>query len=893
MAISGGDGSIILDTKVDTKGLNSGLNSMKGAITKIGGLLAAAFSVKALINFANESKNLYKIQMENEVKLATVMRQRMKATDDEIKSMLELASAQQQIGIIGDEVQLAGLQQIATFATQKETIETLLPAMNNLIAQQYGYEASTESARNAANLMGKVLQGQTGALTRVGITFSAAEEQMLKTGNEMERAAVLAKVITNNVGQMNTALAQTDVGRQQQLANTFGDIKEQFGAAFTQLAVLLLPALRTLANLLAFIASIARAAAQGIANLFGAKTTDNSSRLANNMQTISGGASSAADNMGKVADATKKAGKEAKKAGKEAKKSLAAFDELNILSSGASGGDAGAGAGKGAGGIEAAIGGGEIGTGFDFGIQDKIAEIDASMAMIMGIIGASLAALGLYFLFLGNIPWGVGLIIAGIAVFGVSAFALAGQEDVSQNAANALSALMGIVGGALVALGIMLIYLGSVAWGVGFIIAGAASLGVGAKAIKDFDTNKVENVIMMIEGIAAGALLALGIILLVFNGANPLSIGLIVAGAGLLAITAAQIMAGQAESDVAKTIHTITTIASAAFLALGIILVVAGVSLPLGIGLIVAGAAGLAAELTLNWDEMVNRVSTFLKENQGLIVGISLALLVLGIILCCTGVALPLGIGLIVVGAAGLAAEVDLNWDTIKEKTETAFNEVINWVKTWGLLVLGIILTISGLAMPLGIALMIAGGANLAEAQDPLWTAIVDKVKATWDAIKIFWDTHIAKWFTKKHWAGLAKNMMNGLIEKIEAGLNRILTKFHNANLGKAIDFIAGGLGFDIPQSITIPPLARGAVLPPNQPFLAMVGDQKHGTNIEAPLDTIVEAMNIALQNNGAGQTTKEEHYYLGETELMSIIYKLVKGGERLQGKSLISGGAY
>ena len=56
MAISGGDGSIILNTKVDTKGLNSGLNSMKGAITKIGGLLAAAFSVKMLINFAKESK---------------------------------------------------------------------------------------------------------------------------------------------------------------------------------------------------------------------------------------------------------------------------------------------------------------------------------------------------------------------------------------------------------------------------------------------------------------------------------------------------------------------------------------------------------------------------------------------------------------------------------------------------------------------------------------------------------------------------------------------------------------------------------------------------------------------------------------------------------------------
>ena len=55
-----------------------------------------------------------------------------------------------------------------------------------------------------------------------------------------------------------------------------------------------------------------------------------------------------------------------------------------------------------------------------------------------------------------------------------------------------------------------------------------------------------------------------------------------------------------------------------------------------------------------------------------------------------------------------------------------------------------------------------------------------------------------------------------------------------------------------------LPALAKGAVLPPNKPFLALVGDQKHGTNIEAPLQTIVDAFNIALQGNanyGGGNT--------------------------------------
>lgn len=48
-----------------------------------------------------------------------------------------------------------------------------------------------------------------------------------------------------------------------------------------------------------------------------------------------------------------------------------------------------------------------------------------------------------------------------------------------------------------------------------------------------------------------------------------------------------------------------------------------------------------------------------------------------------------------------------------------------------------------------------------------------------------------------------------------------------------------------------LPALAKGAVLPANKPFLAVVGDQKHGTNIEAPLQTIVDAFNIALAQNG------------------------------------------
>ena len=171
----------------------------------------------------------YAVQEVAETKLATVMQQRMGATDAEIQSIKDLASAQQEIGVIGDEVQLSGAQQIATFLNEKASLETLIPAMNNLLAQQKGLNASTGDAVQVGNLMGKAMMGQVDALKRVGISFTEAEANVIKYGTEQERAAMLAQVIQNNVGNMNAELAATDSGKQQQLVNTLGDMKEQIG----------------------------------------------------------------------------------------------------------------------------------------------------------------------------------------------------------------------------------------------------------------------------------------------------------------------------------------------------------------------------------------------------------------------------------------------------------------------------------------------------------------------------------------------------------------------------------------------------------------------------------------------------------------------------------------
>ena len=83
--------------------------------------------------------------------------------------------------------------------------------------------------------------------------------------------------------------------------------------------------------------------------------------------------------------------------------------------------------------------------------------------------------------------------------------------------------------------------------------------------------------------------------------------------------------------------------------------------------------------------------------------------------------------------------------------------------------------------------------------------------------------------------------IINGMISAVVNGINRLFSIL-------SFDIpLPGGhrIGLSLPEfsAPQIPYLAKGAVIPPNAPFMAMLGDQRHGTNIEAPLSTIEEAV--------------------------------------------------
>ena len=141
-------------------------------------------------------------------------------------------------------------------------------------------------------------------------------------------------------------------------------------------------------------------------------------------------------------------------------------------------------------------------------------------------------------------------------------------------------------------------------------------------------------------------------------------------------------------------------------------------------------------------------------------------------------------------------------------------------------------------------------------------------------------------------WSGLVsamKGILNGVVTAVESAVNTIIAGINN-------------IGFDIPDwvpkvggshfglslgTVSLPRLASGAVIPANAPFLAMLGDQKQGTNIEAPLDTIVQAFRMALNEQGGGQ--QQAVLMVDRTVLGQLVYQLNKEESKRIGVDLVN----
>lgn len=392
---------------------------------------------------------------------------------------------------------------------------------------------------------------------------------------------------------------------------------------------------------------------------------------------------------------------------------------------------------------------------------------------------------------------------------------------------------------------------------------------------EQFTTDEYKAKIDELTAYLSGALLALGAILC-FSGANiPLGIALMAAGAiGLVTLIKEN---WNAMSDRLRAALTnVLSVLGLFALAIGAILCLSGANIPLGIGLMLAGAAMLGTAVALNWNAVNDKTKNTLSA---LMMALGMTLLAIGAVLCFSGANLPLGIGLMIAGAASIAASVAMNWNTAPEKTKAAIKSLMGSIGV-SLIAIGAVLCFSGANLPLGIGMMIAGGAAIAAASDLDWSALLTKLKEMWQNIKQWWNTSVSKFFTADYWKALGRRIIDGLLSGLKAAWESVKTWVANAvswfgnkfveaqnsiarsNSGRSGGFGTRSGGFGSPSRapsisrISAPALARGAVIPPNKEFLAVLGDQKSGTNIETPLATMVEAFKQAMAESGGGATT-------------------------------------
>lgn len=448
-----------------------------------------------------------------------------------------------------------------------------------------------------------------------------------------------------------------------------------------------------------------------------------------------------------------------------------------------------------------------------------------------------------------------------------------------------LGALEAVIGGFLLALGAILTFTGAnPVLGIALMAIGALKLGEAIEENKAVIENYIGMPLKEAENLLSKAFLVIGA-LLVFTGAN------ILLGLGLLAIGALKLAEngevdwGAVYNKLVKEIDLIETLVGAALLTVGALLVFTKVNIPLGLGLLAAGAVILAHELTENWEFIEKQLEGKIGAIQAVI---SVAFLALGALLIFTGANIPLGLGLLAVGALGLVAVIAANWDEIPELLKGPLGDIMV-IAGMFLFAFGALLVFSGAAIPLGLGMMLAGGISLAAPVAANWEYILQKLKGTWQNIKTWWSNGPKKYFTYEYWRDLAKNMVDGFFEyfnKIGEGIESLFSSLGNKKLKLQTTSPKINTNSRLrAATLPVPRLAQGAVIPPNREFMAVLGDQKNGTNIEAPLETIVQALRIALQDNGGGQVIENIVNLDGET-----IYRNQQRVSKRHGKSLVKG---
>ena len=210
--------------KAFTNRIKSGMKSVaKWTAIGFGALTAAAgVFIKQSIDAAKDKLKADKMLETNLMKEANFKKEHIQMLKDE-------ASALQDVGVVGDDVAVAGASRLAVFKMNADEIKKTMPILDDMIAYDKGLNGTQEDAIGIAELYGKAINGKVNALKHYGVSLTDAEEKLFKTMKREQRAEFLNKKLTAAIGGTNKALRETDEGKIVAAKGAWGDMQAELG----------------------------------------------------------------------------------------------------------------------------------------------------------------------------------------------------------------------------------------------------------------------------------------------------------------------------------------------------------------------------------------------------------------------------------------------------------------------------------------------------------------------------------------------------------------------------------------------------------------------------------------------------------------------------------------
>ena len=953
------DGSVIINTLIDTKGFNKFAADAKGqfkslaaSASKLAGTIGVAFSVGAIIQFGKEGSEAARLYSDALVGLQSILEGQGRSFS-EAKQFIEEYTKD---GLIPATNAITAYKNLAMRGYNDSQIKQVMVALKD--ASAYGRQASysmgqaVESATEGLKNENSILVDNAGVTKNVAMMWDEYAKSIGTTANNLTQQQKIQAEVTGILEESKyqtgdaAKVAGTLSGQLQQLSFGFNNLKIAVGNIINPIVQSFLPAINAA---ITKVTQFANTVAAAVNALFGTKMGE----FSNSLESVSDGYNDGADGAEEFA-------KETEKAGKAAKKALAGFDEISKLSD-STGTETSALDIINSSGTTAES---NIPVSFDVDTSslnsitksfEKIREALNGILVLVSLVGAGIVAWKI----LDAVTAGVTLKATFAALkptltnIGSMLLTLAGSVLLIKGylggwvngvgwgeLLTTLSGIALIIGGITLKFGPFGTQIASVASGIALVVLG----------IKDFINSgpTLENSLLIIAG-------AIAIALAVATGGVSVIVAAVTA---IAAFTAAILLEEEAIMSTEEAQENLTAAKQAAIDAENdYISAVDAADSALERLKKAEEAAGITGEElyaqvqsgTLDYADMTAAQKELYKaylnneEKQKTLTNSTTAL---------TNAKKAEKI-------ASLENEIALgkeagSYDECKESIISAFREgYISADECRDLLAK----SMSEMSDDAQKTFMEDIPSDIRNGLDPNkfettrkklgdWFKQAGKwiVEKIWDPIVDFWNEYIAPVFTKKFWTDLFQNISLAITGKIQEIKNNILQKWNelkgklsgpfenlktavsNLNIGAKIQELKDNIikkwedlkgkltepfdGIrkkieDMPQNIktawknginsvitilnkfinwlndtlsfTIPPitvlgktvfsgkylelahipqipyLAKGAVIPPNAPFMAMLGDQRHGTNIEAPLSTIQEALANVLAEHGTG----------------------------------------